>query len=213
MRPPIEAEVIERVANALEQVAVLRSYFPDSRIDDLGVELYARALIDLDPNDLAAGVARCVATLDRFPTVAQIRAATCDVGDRFPTAADAWGEVEKRFGDHGQRRLPRWSHWLIALAVDRMGWQRMCVSTETDVIRGQFFKAYAELAQRKGHQRQAEPFVRSLKQLPLAARLAGVLGDPDEAQEALAAPDRPGPRRLPSGPEEPARDRSRRGGR
>jgi hypothetical protein len=169
----------EVISHAVECVSTLIAAFPEHPVSEATISVYARSLCDLAPDVLDRAIARCLATCDRFPRIAQIRKAAIEEGDRFPGSDEAWGEVESAFGKYGRNRRPQWSHWIIAEAVRRIGWSRLCESDQSDVIRGQFRRAYEELLERTRSDVMARPVVESTKFLPLAARLAEQLAAPE----------------------------------
>lgn len=60
----------------------------------------------------------------------------------YPTATEAWEEVRTKVRRIGWYGSPEFSHPVVALTVNAIGWQVLCDMTNADVMRSNFIKLY-----------------------------------------------------------------------
>ena len=136
-------------------VAMVAVTFPTPSWEPETLALWREMLIDLDYPLTIEVVQNWIKTRDDRPSIAAIRRGVADLhfvradGTKlFLPPDEAWDFVDGCFGTVGQYRDFPDTHPLVKQAVDRMGWQSMCVSTNKDVLRGQFRHAYTALLER-----------------------------------------------------------------
>lgn len=133
--------------------------FPAMQERDMGptAKLWHEMLKDVPFKVAKKALLKVLATAKYFPTVAEVLEAIADIaGPRIDTAAEAWGEVERAIRLYGHYResealasmSPR-----VAKVVKYLGWQEICLSEEPGVVRGQFLKMYAQVAEREQKER------------------------------------------------------------
>lgn len=75
-------------------------------------------------------------------------------GDEVPGLDEAWAEVQREIARVGwtgaldPQRKPLFTHPTISAAVEAMGWQTLCESTNPEADRAHFFKLYGSATQR-----------------------------------------------------------------
>lgn len=146
----------DETISPLEQIVrrIVRAY-PVPAWSTGQAALWLDELEDLDVGMLAQAARNWIRTKPERPSIADIRKAVADLqfgnlsGSKlFLPADEAWDFVDGCFNTVGQYRNFPNTHPLVKQAVDRMGWQSMCVSTNKDVLRGQFRHAYTALLER-----------------------------------------------------------------
>ena len=147
------------------------------------LQLYARLLVDIDPDLLRAAVLQHIATSKWFPKVSELReAALALVTHAELSPEEAWGEVRQtiqRVGSYGifdratmAYRLPTFSHPLIDRAVEIMGWRNLCASDNEVADRAHFFKIYSQLVGRRNRDEMMLPEIKQVVEaLSLEQRL------------------------------------------
>lgn len=104
---------------------------------------YKHALRDIPLRPLANAINAIIQKDDWFPSVARIlREVALQAGLQAPPPDAAWAEVMAQVAAVGRHRRPKWSHKAIAEAVRGVGWQELCNSTNSDVLRAHFYRAY-----------------------------------------------------------------------
>lgn len=146
----------DETASPLEQIVrrIVRAY-PVPAWSAGQASLWLEELADLDIGMLAQVARTWIRTKPDRPTIADIRKGVADLqlgnltGSKlFLPPDEAWKFVDGCFGTVGQYREFPNTHPLVRQAVDRMGWISMCMSTNKDVLRGQFRHAYAPMLER-----------------------------------------------------------------
>src|SRR5579859_1583821 len=132
------------------------------------INVYFDLLGDLPYNSLLAAVKLTLLenTYPTIPTVGKLREAAVRVMQgNAPTAIEAWGmaiAAVGRFGLSGKRKALECLPTPVARAVEYFGWRSLCDSTEPEISRAQFVKAYDALATREHRTALMPPAVREL---------------------------------------------------
>lgn len=136
-------------------VAMIAVTYPTPSWEPESIALWREMIADLEYAPAAAVVQTWIKTCDERPSIAAIRRG---VADRqfvredgvklFLPPDEAWEFVFRCFGSVGQYREFPDTHPLVKEAVDRIGWVSMCMSTNQDVLRGQFRHVYVPLLER-----------------------------------------------------------------
>jgi hypothetical protein len=127
------------------------------------LEVYRRALMDIDAGLLRAAAMQHIASSKWFPSVAELREAALSImthGDE--SAEEAWGEIKKAIRAFGSYREPVFNNAKIAQAVKIMGWLNLCMSENEVADRAHFFKVYQSLQNRERFDTIALPEVRQI---------------------------------------------------
>lgn len=156
-------------------LALIRAYWPHgtgSWTAD-AIEAWESLLLDLDAATVAAAV-QVLATEGREwpPPPGVVRQRACALVSRLPTGEQAWGEIREQLRRVGSTRgmrngsgetiQPAWSHPLVGVVADRMGWDALCMSTNELGDRAHFLKMWEQASERE----------RTAETLPPAARNA-----------------------------------------
>ena len=139
----------------LKAVAPLQLAFKGN-LDDARMRLYVEMLSDIPPSILEASVKKLIMTNKFLPSIAEIRETAYGIkgtisGTAAPDESEAWGEVAKAIRSVGYYGKPKFSHEAITTAVNNIGWQDICMTTNDgmNTLRAQFRRAYQLAAQRQ----------------------------------------------------------------
>ena len=132
----------------LKAVAPLQLAY-NASLDDARLRLYVEMLSDIPPQILEASVKKLIMTNKFLPSIAEIREVAYDIkgiisGTAAPDESEAWGEVIKAIRSVGYYGKPKFSHEAITVAVNNIGWQDICMTTNEgmNILRSQFRRAY-----------------------------------------------------------------------
>ena len=175
-----------------EIVVALTPYlvaFPQSKMTDEGLVIYAKALSSLSVEEINAAMMKLLWTLKFFPTVAEIFEAAKSVREyaedsALPTAADAWGEVMGLARKCGLYQAWEYSCPEVMATVERFGRREICMMEERDVntARAQFMRMYDTIVRRKEDNRENKTVLEMLPNV----RKALMRGKVAEIMEAKA---------------------------
>lgn len=139
----------------LKAVAPLQLAY-NASIDDARLRLYVEMLSDIPPSILETAVKKLIMTNKFLPSIAEIREVAYGIkgiisGTAAPDESEAWGEVIKAIQSVGYYGKPKFSHEAITTAVNNIGWQDICMTTNDgmNTLRSQFRRAYQLAAQRQ----------------------------------------------------------------
>jgi hypothetical protein len=142
--------------------------YPNANLADKTIPLYARLLADFPEQLLEAACLQHIATSRFFPTVAELREVALSLyqqaeGSTHPEPMEAWGLVQREIGRTGRYRNPQFADPVVARAVERFGWIRLCDQPiETiGVACAQFRELYESLLRREQQQARLLPEVRA----------------------------------------------------
>lgn len=120
--------------------------FPQYPVTKETVQVYNDLLADLEYVQVEKAVRDLLMTTDRWLSVAAIRRRAAENGKVLaPSKAAAWAEVRDACATHGRQSRPEFSHPAIAEAVRTIGWYDICMSTNQDTLRSQFWRCYEEI--------------------------------------------------------------------
>jgi len=140
-------------------LAVISGAYPNMQVTEATVALWYELLGDLDINLALAAVKKLILESSYPPTIADIRKRVVDIitlAEDKMSAAEAWGEVEKKIRWYGYYREVEALENMtpqVAKVVRYIGWRNICLSEEPSVIRGQFLKMYQQVAEREQKER------------------------------------------------------------
>lgn len=141
------------------------------------LQFYVMMLSDIPPQILEVAVKKLIMTNKFLPSIAEIRETAYGIkgtisGTAVPDESEVWGEVVKAIQSVGYYGKPKFSHEAIAAAVNNIGWQDICMTTNDgmNTLRAQFRRAYQLAAQRQKDNRDnavlgISPSNEKLKQL------------------------------------------------
>ena len=139
----------------LKAVAPLQLAY-NASLDDNRLRLYLEMLSDIPPQILEAAVKKLIMTNKFLPSIAEIRETAYGIkgtisGTAAPDESEAWGEVAKAIRSVGYYGKPKFSHEAITTAVNNIGWQDICMTTNDgmNTLRSQFRRAYQLAAERQ----------------------------------------------------------------
>ena len=132
----------------LKAVAPLQLAY-NASLDDARLRLYVEMLSDIPPQILEASVKKLIMTNKFLPSIAEIREVAYGIkgiisATAAPDESEAWGEVIKAIRSVGYYGKPKFSHEAITVAVNNIGWQDICMTTNEgmNILRSQFRRAY-----------------------------------------------------------------------
>lgn len=160
-------------------VRVLKPYiaaFPQAKINDGTLLVYARALAYLPPELIDAAMLKLLRTLKFFPSVAEIIEAAEGLmemaeglmemaeGKSLLTPAEAWGEAMREARAKFVYRPWELSCPEVEKAVQAFGKMDLCMLEEAAVntARAQFMRMYQQIVERKEERRQNEAVLTAL---------------------------------------------------
>lgn len=129
--------------------------FPQSKMTAEGLVIYAKALGGLSLGALNAAMMKLIKTSKFFPTIAEILEAAESLkqfasGQRLPTPAEAWAEVQ-----HEAKRKYFYRPWELSCpeveaAAKQFGKYELCTlkAEELGIARAQFTRIYDTIANR-----------------------------------------------------------------
>jgi hypothetical protein len=129
------------------------------KLDDPAFQVYFGLLSDLPLPALQAAAQRCLLENEYpvFPPVGKLRRlATESMTPARLLPAEAWELVRtaiRRFGYCKEREGLESLSPEVRRAVECLGWQDLCDSTETEIVRAQFVKAYDSIESRTKQER------------------------------------------------------------
>jgi len=127
-------------------LAMLVAGFPQAKVTSETAEVWHEFLQDLPYDEVKVAVVRLITGSEYFPTVAAIRKSVLSSMGMLPMPVDqAWSEVCAAVDEHGLRGKPMFSP-IVERIVDAIGWWNICMSTQPDMIRRDFFRAYEKVA-------------------------------------------------------------------
>lgn len=171
-------------SEALEIVLTLNAAFHHSKLDEMGMRIYRRSVVDLDVDFARKAVQRLIALSRFMPTVSEIRSTATDLQlGAVRDGGEAWKDALHAIRQVGRYATPRFRDPLVTEALRLWGsWSGFCDSPEDDPGgRARFIELYDSLARRK---RDAE-----VSGIPLPAPQAAPLLPPASPVRALGAPD------------------------
>ena len=138
---------------ALEIVGPFLAAWPRPTVSPETITIYVRALQDLDADVLRTATVRCSQTRKFLPTIAEVReeCARLQSGGML-NPEEAWALVMQAFRKvGGYRPFPANTVGgeLLKRAVDMIGWEEMCRSTNVEATRAHFFRIYAAAVARR----------------------------------------------------------------
>jgi hypothetical protein len=125
-------------------------------------EVYFDLLGDLPAEALQFAAKRallesCYPVLPPVGTLRKLAVDAMNGADREPTPDEAWELVRRAIGRFGYRReqaaLDALPEGAVRRAAECLGWQSLCDSTEPEICRAQYRKAYESLQSRRERQR------------------------------------------------------------
>lgn len=162
-----------KLETVLNLMTGLSANYPNYKLTETAVNIYARVLVDL-PDDLVEAAAINIMSSPGafFPTVGDWRNAALDLQWNelgIPSAFEAWEEVireVRRCGDYYRwtlaqgRKDPVWSTPLVERAVECVGYREIHESENLSFIQNHFYKTYDALKNRREKQFRMLPEVK-----------------------------------------------------
>lgn len=128
-------------------LSMMSSCYPSAKITKETAATYHRLLADLTYQDVAKAVDVLMRVESFMPSPAKIRKQVmADAGLLSVDASRAWAMVTAKVAEHGRTRLPEFADGLVAEAVKQVGWRTICDAENEGVLRAQFTRTYASLA-------------------------------------------------------------------
>lgn len=133
--------------DSVELFALLAAAYPREPIQEAQMALYDAFLAPYSSDAVQTAALRHIAQSPWFPRVSDLLALIHE-GDQLDSDA-AWAEVQRQIRAVGYYGQPTWSHPAIAAAVDALGWDRLCTSTQPQTDRAHFLRFYATAQKRE----------------------------------------------------------------
>lgn len=180
-------------SEVIDLVAALRDRFPRQAKDfgSKNAQAYCEDLVDLEFGTALMAVRTLAATLDWFPSIAEIRCAYSEIVAPIPDADEAWRDALKYgnrigWGNHREfdsdtgkyKPLPLCDlHEAVIEAVEGLGgWKELGRSTSQEIDRAHFLKLYRGVKDRHVKRVVSQPLIEATKQ----KMLGGKYGAEDE---------------------------------
>ncbi|KKN74815.1 hypothetical protein LCGC14_0387080 [marine sediment metagenome] len=138
--------------------------YPNSQVTEQTVVVYLKLLQDIPLDELQTIIDQCIAQLKFLPTVAELRNMhhTLTTSLAQPSAAEAWGAVQKQLSSVGNWGVPQFEDSLVGQVVEMIGWQDLCASENTMADRAHFLRMYQQVEQRRQQGKKLLPAARRL---------------------------------------------------
>ena len=134
---------------------VLSAAYPNWNVEAITVDLWHDLLGDLEGNLVKSAVKAWAMTEKWPPTIADVRRLAAEMSGCLPPAPEeAWGEVMAHMRRGGK---PEWSHHAITQTVNSIGYTEISRTTNIDVMRAHFTKAYEGYRSRSDRQVLVSP--------------------------------------------------------
>lgn len=152
---------------------------PDERV--VRLQVWTDTLGDLESTAVRAALVT-LSESEWFPPLGVLRSRACEIVAnaagvaRIPDVDEAWAEVMEAIHNVGRYGSPKWSHPALTQTMRAIGWLEVCNCTDLGVMRGQFFRFYANAQGRAQRDRTPPPPA-------LAAFMAGAVKRVDEILE------------------------------
>ena len=131
------------------------SLFPHSKVDSLGLVIYAKSLTELSLAQIEVAMLKLIRKVDFFPTVHQIFEEAKNIDElvnekSLPTAEEAWGEAMEQVRKNHIYKEWQYSCDEVKEAVKLFGITELCSlkSEEVGIARAQFTKFYNSVVKR-----------------------------------------------------------------
>ena len=157
--------------------AALKTYFPKENMllpNQQAMELWFMQLKDIDYSIAELTLNRWVSLNKWSPSIAEIREGAAEItGGSIKDWSDAWEEVRdamRTFGRYEADKAVESLDDITKEAVRRLGFFRLCESTNQIADRANFREVYTDLAERSRRNRQTPKEIReAIEQIQLAA--------------------------------------------
>jgi hypothetical protein len=162
-----------RASETAKILAVLAAAYPRFEVSETTHTVWQEMLADLDYAGVDLAARRYIATSKFPPSITEIRQALVPEG---LAPAEAWGLLMGAIHHFGYYRETEALASLppeVVRVVCMVGWREVNMSTELDVIRGQFLRMYQQVAERARREALLPPWLQP--------------GEPQEPREAIAA--------------------------
>lgn len=159
----------EHQAGIVKLLTVYLTAFPQSKMDDAALVIYAKALCSLSLDQLNAAMLKLMRISKFFPTVAEIFEQVDNIQKfikkaEVPTADAAWEEAMKLA--HNKFLYAKWEYSCkeVELAIKRFGKTELCVLVPEAVntARAQFMRIYDSIVKQQKNKIINESVVNSL---------------------------------------------------
>ena len=158
----------------VELFALLAAAYPKEPITEPQIALYATLLGSYSVETVRQAVfLRHIQQSPWFPRLNEVLDQMTQGDQADPD--QAWAEVQHTIRTVGYYRHPTWSQPAIAQAVETLGWQNLCLSTNPEAERAHFLRFYSTARLRAQHHQH-------WTQLPAPLRQSlETLGKPDSS--------------------------------
>lgn len=116
-----------RLTRGLRDLALQYAPTPQNSMPPDRIRVYVRQLLDLPTDAVLAALDRCGKSIDRFPSVAEIRREVANMhSGPGEIAESAWPKVVREIRRVGYMGSPIFDDPIIAAAVESVGWRSLC---------------------------------------------------------------------------------------
>jgi hypothetical protein len=139
-------------------VGMIASAYPSWKPTQETVAVYVELLVDLDGKEAQNALRSLLMASEFPPSVAAIRKKVLESQDGLPlTKSDARELVMSKVRRYGIYERPNFEDETVSQVVHAIGYRDICLSTNTDTIRAQFFRLYEEQAQKHLEEKLSSP--------------------------------------------------------
>lgn len=179
----------EAEADLIITIGQLIAAFPNAKVSEGTAAVYARMLMDIEPEHLKKAMEAIISEAEFFPSVAALRKRAMEFeGGFIPDPDIAWNAVVAALPEVGRNMAhrPKLRYALAQEIADGLGWRRLYLYQ--DMYRKDFISAYREAADRTKTERALPHYLRKelaeRRQLSLNAQTeTRLLGSGDDEEE------------------------------
>ena len=163
-----EDELKQKKRDFAQIVMALQTYYPRENLlpTEASIDLWFRALCDIDARVLAAALNKWVMTQKWPPTIAELREQAQAITEgELPSWGKAWETVQDAVHCHGYYEYNAAVADMDAITravVDFIGWQNICLSTNHEATRANFRDLYEREAKRRKEERNIPEAVKTV---------------------------------------------------
>ena len=143
------------------------------------VEAWSLMLADIPFAIAKAAIVKMCRESKFFPSVAEIiesARALDPIGEKLPTAAEAWEEVKSLIGSVGPYHAPVYSCETVRRAARSIGWMQLCNGENPEADRAHFLKIYESMRFKHQERRENEKALELSGMKATVLALAGKIG-------------------------------------
>lgn len=139
-----------KASDVVAEIRKLAAAFPRSPVPAETVAIYAAALCDLEPAQLAGAVAKAILCSPFFPSIAELRTFAAESCAALPDAESVLGEILEAIRSRGWIDPPKAGELspVAEATVAVVGWDTLCRSENIEADRAHLLRIAATMRKR-----------------------------------------------------------------